>query len=170
MQATKGFKTSKRGVKFTTEQLKGCLLSQFKFGRDLTLSYGGSQLVETQREGGCFTKMDFNGAPQLKADFVEYMDANDSGELVKYDEALVIFESIRQIDDRAHAMLDWFVFEKGPGKSMAWMAERIGVCDKTASHLLAHALGEFETALVQGPKLVIRPNPTQYLAQPQACG
>lgn len=164
MQTTKGFKTSRRGVKFTTEQLKGCLLSQFKFGRDLTLSYGGSQLVETQREGGCFTKMDFNGAPQLKDEFVEFMDANDSGELVKYQEALVIFESIRQIDDRAHAILDWWVFERGPGKNIEWVTVKIGVAESTGWALLKSAISEFEEALVSGPKLVHRPNPSALLA------
>lgn len=164
------FKVSKDGIKFTTEQLKGCLLSQFKFGRDLTLGYEGSQLVETAREGGVFTKQDYNGAPTLKAEFVEFMDTNDSGLLVKYDTALTIFESIRQIDDRAHAMLDWFIFEKGPGKSMAWMTERVGVCERTGTHLLAHAISEFEQALINGPKSVQRPTPTRYLENAPACG
>ena len=160
----KGFKVSKNGVKFTTEQLKGCLLSQFKFGRDLTIGYEGSQLVETAREGGVFTKMDFNGAPCLKDEFVEFMDANDSGPLVKYDEALAIMESIRQIDDRAHAMLDWWLFERGPGKSMTWVVERIGICERSGTSLLASAITEFEAALVNGPKFVHRPSPSHYLA------
>lgn len=163
MQAQKGFKVSKRGIRFTTEQLKGCLLAQFKFGRNLTLGYEGSQLVETAREGGCFTKMDFNGAPQIKEEFVEYMDGNDSGELVKYDEALVIFESLRQIDDRAHAVLDWWVFERGPSKNITWVTEKIGVSESSGWALLKSALGEFEEALIHGPKLVHRPSPSAYL-------
>lgn len=127
-------------ARFDLALLKDYLQGGFERGYDFKPEYTGKQLVETQRSGGCFVKMDFNGAPVLKDEFVDYMDSNDFGVCVSAQRIADIIESLRCDEPQSaqdekrralHATAAWICHHNRKGVTQEVFAEKMSVDVRT---------------------------------------
>lgn len=132
------------------------LMGGFARGLDLAPNYIGSQLVETEKTGGCFIHVDSLGAPKLKADFAAYMDDNSFGARIPHGRVREIIEALHHpepttgIEEHANCLyraLYWLIHDRVAGETQTAAAERIGVTDRTMRNWLREAIAHIVEVL-----------------------
>lgn len=144
-------------VNFSRADLKHYWLRDFALGRDFELSsWHGHQLVETERANGVLIHMDSQGAPKLKAAFVDYLDQSTYGVRIPYERIVAIYDAMHRenpdtlTDERMaylHKTLTWWGFWRRDGVTETAFAERVGVHERTVRKWLVQALRHVEDQL-----------------------
>jgi hypothetical protein len=136
-------------IQIDTDTLRDYLMGGFPRGYDFVPAYTGTQLVETEKTGGCFTQVDCLGSPKLKAAFVEHMDGNTFGLQVPHGRIAAILNGWHTEQPQTtreehlnclYLALYWLIYDRPKGVTQAVVAERIGVTERTVRRWLREAL------------------------------
>lgn len=158
-----------QNVRISHSAVRSYFAADFALGRDFQPTYAGAQLVKTQTINGHLMNTGEDGFPELRDEFLDHMEENDSDFRAPHARMLAIFNGMRRtgaelsrVDEKMnhlHAALDWWAFGRLHHVTQEDWAETKKVTERTVRRWLSQAIlyvvrqlrGEQAGALVQFP-------------------